>query len=323
MSVRERRALLAFGGVVLLAVVAAVVLYATSGSSPTRAKAITPDAPVVTARFPAPPAGAIVLAREDGPDVLAIALPPAPRGGSAQVSVVGQEGTGVDGLTVSLATTRATGVTRSAGTPCGAGCYRASIGSGSTPRAVQVRVRRKTGTTVWNVPLPASWPAPDASAIVTRATRVWANLSSLSYVDRLGSDATNVVFSHWQIVAPDRLAYQIEHGSQAIIVGQKRWDRPTATAAWHESTAIRLHQPEPFWVSATDAHVLGSGMFRGHAVWHVSFYDPRTPGWFMVSIDKRSGRTPDMHMFATAHFMHDTYEGFDAPITIVPPAPAQ
>jgi hypothetical protein len=323
MSVRERRALLAFGGIVLVAVVAAVLLYATSGSSPTRAAAISPVAPVATTRFPAPPAGAIVLAREDGPDVLAIALPSAARGGSAQVSVVGQQGTGVDGLTVSLATTRASGVTRSAAKACGHGCYRASLGSGSTPRAVRVRIERTSGTTVWNVPLPASWPAPDASAIVARATSVWTNLSSISYVDRLGSDASNVLLTHWQIVAPDRLAYQIEHGSQAVIIGLRRWDRPTATAAWHESTAIRLHQPEPFWVTATDAHVLGSGMFEGHAVWHISFYDPRTPGWFIVSIDKRAGRTLDMHMFATAHFMHDTYGGFDAPTKIVPPAPEQ
>jgi hypothetical protein len=319
MSTRERRALLAFGGILLVAVVAAVVLYATSGSSPSRARAIAPVVPVATTRFPAPPAGSIVLAREDGPDVLAIALPPAPSGGSAQISVVGQEGTGVDGLTVSLATTRASGVTTSPAKACGVGCYRASLGSGSTPKAVRVRVERAAHTTVWNVPLPAAWPAPDASAIVARATRIWTNLSSVSYSDRLGSDATNVLLTHWQVVAPGRLAYQIERGSQAVIIGERRWDRPTATGTWHESSAIRLHQPAPFWVSSTDAHVLGSGSFDGHAVWHVSFYDPRTPGWFEVSIDKRSGRTLDLHMFATAHFMHDTYGGFNAPIKIVPP----
>ena len=53
--------------------------------------------------------------------------------------------------------------------------------------------------------------------------------------------------------------------------------------------------------------MLGSGRFAGHAVWHVSFYDPRTPAWFLVAIDKKTLRTLDLHMTATAHFMHDTY----------------
>jgi hypothetical protein len=301
-------------------VVAVVALYATSGSS--SPQAISPAAPVATTRFPAPPAGSIVLARENGPDVLAIALPSTPGVGSAQVSVVGQEGTGVDGLKVSLATTRESGVTSSAAKPCGVGCYRASLGSGSTPTALRVRVRGANATD-WNVPLPASWPTPDAAAIVARATRVWTSLSSMAYLDVIHSDATNVVVTHWQIVAPDRLAYQIEHGSQAVIIGEHRWDRATATGAWRESTSIRLHQPEPFWVSATDSHVLGSASFGGHAVWRVSFYDPRTPGWFVALIDKRSGRTLDLHMFATAHFMHDTYGNFNAPIKIVPPTSEQ
>ena len=183
-----------------------------------------------------------------------------------------------------------------------------------------MRVVRAAATTVWNVPLPPSWPAPSGAAIVARATRAWTRLTSLSYVDRLGSDTSLVVVAHWQIVAPDRLAYQIQRGGQAVIVGLRRWDRPSATAAWQESSSVRLHQPQPFWVSATDAHVLGSGAFRGRPVWHVSFFDPRTPGWFMASIDKRTARTLDLHMFAAAHFMHDTYSGFDAPIKIVPPA---
>jgi hypothetical protein len=319
MSTRERRAILAFAGLVLAAVIAGVVLYATSGSSAPPARAIAPTAPVAAPRFPAPPPGSVVFAREDRSSLLALALPPVASGGAAQVSVVGDAGNGVDGLHVSLRITRASGVTTTTATACGEGCYRAPLGPGTAPRSLQVRVVRPSRTTVWNVSLPATWPPQDATAIVARARRVWTQLTSISYLDRLGSDASNVLVAHWQIVAPDRLAYQIEHGGQAVIIGLRRWDRPTAGAAWQESSAVRLHQPQPFWVTATDAHVLGSGTFDGHAVWHISFYDPRTPGWFEVSIDKRTARTLDMHMDATAHFMHDTYGQFDAPIKIVPP----
>ena len=81
-----------------------------------------------------------------------------------------------------------------------------------------------------------------------------------------------------------------------------------------------LHQPEPFWVEATNAHVVDSATVRGRPVWRVSFFDPRTPGWFLAAIDKKTYRTLDVHMTATAHFMHDTYGGFNTSIKIVPPS---
>jgi hypothetical protein len=143
----------------------------------------------------------------------------------------------------------------------------------------------------------------------------------MSYLDRLSSDPAHLVVSHWQIVAPDRLAYQIGNGGgESVIVGQHRWDRAEG-GAWQKSSAIRLHQPQPFWVAATDAHVIGSGRIGGRPVWRVSFFDPKTPGWFLVSIDTATSRTLDVRMWAAAHFMHDTYGQFNAPLKIVPPAP--
>jgi hypothetical protein len=318
MSSRERRALVLAGIVLLVAAVAVVALVLTSGGSGSRASlpaSVAPAAP----RFPAPPPGAVVYAREDGTDALALAVVPRARGVGLQASVVGGAGTGVAGLRVSFdVSTRGRSVRLPAGT-CGAGCYRASAAVPSRPLRVQVRVARAAHTTIWNVTLPDPWPPADASSLVARATRVWKNLHTLSYVDRLGADPSHVLVAHWQIVAPDRLAYQIEKGSRAIIVGLRRWDRPDGAANWQESSAVRLDQPEPFWVSAIDAHVIGRGTFAGHPVWHVSFYDPRTPAWFLVSIDRKTLRTLDLHMTAAAHFMHDSYGPFDAPIKIVPP----
>ncbi|HEY1479484.1 MAG TPA: hypothetical protein VGF46_05610 [Gaiellales bacterium] len=308
------------GGAVLALVagIVAVVIVASSGSSSAPLK-LQQTVPAATSQFPDPPKGSVVFAREDGADVLALAvLPGAGNGLTLQASDVGEEGTGVRGLHVSF-TVGAAGGTRSATAPaCGAGCYRTSISLAGRPTSVTMHVQRPGRRTTWAVELPKTWPPTDASAIVSRAARVWEHLKSLSYVDRLGSDATNIVVAHWQIVAPDRLAYQVEGGSSAVIVGTRRWDQPTG-GTWVESSSLRLHQPIPFWVSATDAHVLGSGTFEGRAVWHVSFYDPRTPAWFMVSIDKATTRTLDLHMVANAHFMHDSYGQFDAPIKIVPP----
>ena len=70
----------------------------------------------------------------------------------------------------------------------------------------------------------------------------------------------------------------------------------------------------------TDAHVLGAARFEGRPVWQISFFDPSTPAWFDVMVDQRTRRVLDMHMIATAHFMHDTYSHFDATPAVVPPA---
>ena len=78
---------------------------------------------------------------------------------------------------------------------------------------------RPARSTSWDVALPATWPAKDAGAIVARATRTWKALRSLRYRERLSSDPAHTVVSDWQIVAPDRLAYQIQDEGQAVIVG--------------------------------------------------------------------------------------------------------
>jgi hypothetical protein len=211
------------------------------------------------------------------------------------------------------------GTVRKDAIACGAGCYRAAVVLASRPLHVLVRVARKARTTSWDVALPSAWPAQDGAAIVARATRTWKRLRSLRYTERLSSDPTHAVLSAWQIVAPDRLAYQIRDEGQAVIVGVQRWDRQKG-AGWVRTSALRLHQPEPFWVEASDAHVVDSATLRGRAVWRVSFFDPRTPGWFLAAIDKKSYRTLDVHMTAAAHFMHDTYGGFNTSIKIVPPS---
>jgi hypothetical protein len=69
------------------------------------------------------------------------------------------------------------------------------------------------------------------------------------------------------------------------------------------------------WVSATDAHVIGETPTR----WRISFYDPGTPAWFAITLERRTLHTLDLHMITTAHFMHERYGPFDAPIAITPP----
>jgi hypothetical protein len=203
--------------------------------------------------FPAPPRSATVFSRQLGANALALAVVPR-RGGRLllQASVLGSQGKGVAGLSVSFAVQ---GVTNAA-TPCGPGCYRTTLDTSGQPSSVQLEVRGRPATR-WRVALPAAWPPRDASALVAGASNAWRSLRSLSFLDRLTSGTRQSTTSTWRIQAPDRVAYQVKNGWAAIIVGERRWDRPPSGGHWVSSPQPRLTQPRPPWVSVTNAHLLG------------------------------------------------------------------
>ena len=223
----------------------------------------------------------------------------------AQVSVVGPQGNGVSGLVVH--------VNHVPASACGSGCYRTTLTG--TPASVEVRVK----ATTWRVLLPAAWPPPDAQALLAQASQAWRSLHSLSYHETLASDLQHRVVSAWRIEAPDKVAYQVQDGPAGIVVGDRRWDRSPAARRWTPSAQSRLTQPVPGWVRVTDAHVLGRAIVHGRPAWRVSFFDPGTPAWFTVAIDRQSFRTLDSRMTATSHFMHDVYGAFNTTPPITPP----
>ena len=116
-------------------------------------------------------------------------------------------------------------------------------------------------------------------------------------------------------MAPSSLAYRITKGGpEGVIIGAKRWDR-TPGSAWQQSAQTPIHQPTPFWISWQDAHVLA----KTKGGWVVSFFDPKTPGWYRLTIARRTMLPLEMYMNAKAHFMHDVYSRFNEPLRIRPP----
>jgi hypothetical protein len=240
-----------------------------------------------------------------GGEALALAVVPQGARVLLQASVVGSQGGGVPGLDVSLNGQRAS--------TCGPGCYRTTFAG--TPASVEVRVR----STRWRVSLPAAWPPRDATALLARAGRAWRSLHSLSFREHLASDRVHSTTSTWQIEAPGSVAYQVEGGWAGIVVGNRRWDRSPTSKRWVRSPQSPLTQPVPAWARVADAHVLGTAIVNGRSVWRVSFFDPGTPAWFTAAIDRKTFRTLDSQMTATAHFMHDAYGSFNRTPAIRPP----
>jgi hypothetical protein len=291
------------GSVVVGAGLVGAALAFRSGSPSAPAAAATPSD--TGQGFPRPPSGAVVYARQWGGDAIALGVVPKQGHVLAQVSVLGPQGVGVSRLRVS--------VNGQATTACGTGCYRTTLRG--APASIGVRV----SSTRWQVALPAPWPPRDASAVLGRAERVWRSLHSLTFHEHLASDAVHETTSTWRIEAPDRLAYQVLGGYAGIVVGDRRWDRSPTAKRWVPSAQSRLTQPVPSWVRVTDAHVLGTAIVGGRSAWRISFFDPGTPAWFTVAIDRKTFHTLDSRMTTTAHFMHDVYSSFDTTPAVLPP----
>jgi len=173
-----------------LAVIAASLLIAdllhagADRAAPVPARKIeTPNAP----GFPSPPSGAVVFARQDGANALALALTPNGRRLSLQASVVGHDGRGVAGLPLRFAISTATGlVVRARSAACGLGCYTTSVAAGA-PRRATVLIGRGTERRRLEFALPRAWPPADATALVRRSGLVWRHLRTLVSHERLAS----------------------------------------------------------------------------------------------------------------------------------------
>ena len=290
MSAMRRSVILGAVGLVVLGIPIAVAIAVKGRSSPSAALTTAPRRAQTP---PLPPADAVVLAREDGDNALTLAA----GAGTLQVTVFDGQGLGVDGLDVSIA-----GVPASA---CGPGCYQVrSSARGAIPVVLDGK------RVAFRIPA----HAPDATALVARATGEFRSLRSVTYVERLASSTRDHIVSTFTLEAPDRIEYRIHGGAEGIVIGERRWDRTTGN--WTESPTTRLPQPSAVWGSRiTNAHLLAR---TGNSL-VVSFLNPTVPAWFTVRFDRRTLRPRDLQMTATAHFMHHRYTAFDTPRRIFPP----
>ena len=282
----------------------------STASSPGATTTTTPAAQ--TSSFPVPPRGAIVLGGQAGLNALGLAVVPRQGSVELQASVVDSNGDGVKRLEVRF-DVRGSRTVSVAGKACGPGCYRATAPV-TRPRAVTVTV----GSRGVAFAMPSLWPPPNATKLVEQATRVYRSLHTYVIHDSLGDGHVRLA-TIYHIVAPDKLTYSIRNGGDAVIIGDERWDLPVGSSRWVSSAQAPITQPTPFWSMIDDAHLLGSVTYEGRAAWKVSFFDPDTPGWYTLVIDKASLHTMSMLMTAHAHFMYDTYSDFNAPLQIVPP----
>jgi hypothetical protein len=303
------------GAVVTVVLLAQSTPSGSSGTGPQAAPAVSSaPTPTAAASFPSPPAGALVLAREDRG--LAVGLAVSQRRGrlALQASVVGPDQP-VRGLSVSFDPGAVPA------RPCGAGCYAASIAL-PAPRLVRVRIRgRNRAASAVSFRLPASVPGISAVALVRRADTTWRRLKTLVNHDHLSSGPGATIDTVWHFQAPYRYTYEIRNGPAAVSIGTHRWDRLPGQR-WQASEQDPIRQPVPLWQSVSNAHLLGTSTLHGRPVVEASFFDPQIHAWFTIEVERATMRTLELRMTAQAHFMHEVYGPFDSPLRIVPPAKA-
>ncbi len=266
------------------------------------------------------PAGAVVLAKEDGG--LAVGLAAAPRHGQLLVvaTVFGQSGGGATRLPTRIAImTRAGQRMTAEATACTAGCYEAAFNTPAIPERASLTFN---GGGRVDFTLPAHGPTASALRLVRDAEAEYGQLSSLVTHERLASDPAEVVYTTYYAVAPDELRFDVRGGDDTIIIGNRRWDRAPG-GSWQESPQDPIKPIAPYWTPLVqDATVLGTATVQGRSCWVISFADPQTPGFFTIYLDKSTYRTLELEMTAAAHFMHHVYGPFNEPIKIQPPEPA-
>ncbi|HEX4518915.1 MAG TPA: hypothetical protein VH063_04965 [Gaiellaceae bacterium] len=263
--------------------------------------------------FPAPPPGALVLAREAGTRALALAIVPGDESSLVRVSVLSGQGPGARGLAVSILAGGQTVLLPA----CGAGCYQSDVPTSRLSGKVVVMLDARG----YPFTLPSTLSLPAGTAMVANAGKVWRALKTLVWHERLAASPTDALYTVYRAVAPDELQYTIGGHSSALIIGMNRWDRATPTGRWvHSVQNPPITQPQPFWAGQSDAHVIASGRVDGRSAAEITFFDPVTPAWFDAWIDKRNGHTLVLTMTAVAHFMHHVYGPFDAPFQLHPPA---
>jgi copper transport protein len=276
------------GELVLLAAIVGVVAVLVQ-LRPGRDAATAVAAPPVAAQPPVlPPKGAVVDAAEAGALAVGVARSPL----ATTVTLLGPDGTGVNGQVVLVDGARALA--------CGAGCYRGPARPG--PLRVTVNGRPLT--------FAVSRSAPAAAALLARATRAYVGARTIVFDESLRSGPTGGIETRFTVKAPHGLAYRIRGGPDAIVIGAQRWDRTTATAPWVQSQQTPLQVTQTYWRHPTNAHLVAPRT--------LTFLDRSLPAWFRLTLDRR-GRPLRLRMTAAAHFMTEHYLRYDAPVTLSPP----
>jgi copper transport protein len=298
---------LGLGVIVAVAVLVAFPLPPRQLSEADEAEAAAPCTPSCPLPTAAP--DELAVAGQAGPDIAAFWLrrEGAELGGTMRLL-------NLDFKPVDASVELAEGV----GDDCGTGCWRLT----DIPAGPEVSVAVEVGDDRYRVAVPSQWQ-PDRTAaaerLLRRAQAAMRGLASLRLDESLTSGLGPGVDSRYRFVAPDRMAYRTSSGTTLIAIGKVSYDsiegRPFEKGAFGGTDGFRLPALFRWTVYGRTVRWLEAG--RRYA--RLALFDPGTPVWFRLTVERQAKRVALERMVTGGHFMTRRYFGFDRPLRIVPP----
>ena len=182
--------------------------------------------------------------------------------------------------------------------------------------------------------LPESDPA--AQAVFERGRAALTALHRVRYRESLGDGQGHLAFAEWAVSdgtdgAPAASSYRAPGGTEAIVVGDRRWLRRPGTG-WETGAAAPVVPPADWggdYAAATGFRLGGEETVDGEPCRIVTFAVPEqteprrlAAAWYAWWVGTESGQIRREAMVSRNHYMLHEYADFDAPLAIAPPADA-
>jgi hypothetical protein len=201
---------------------------------------------------------------------------------------------------------------------CGSECYQIAepvLQGASTTIAVTIlRAGKPARKAV--VQLPARLPPP-GDALLTQARRVMHGLQTLRYRETLTAGLGGTVVGRFQVQAPNRVRIDSNFDEHIVMIGRTRWTQ--SKGEWSKSVFPGTRQPAFPWDGAGPVRLLGRPRIGGGRGWLLaSSRAGPVPVWFQLLVAPNR-YVREMRMITRAHFMAQSYFGFNRPVSIEAP----
>jgi copper transport protein len=200
---------------------------------------------------------------------------------------------------------------------CGIGCWRLH----DVPTRRELSVSVEAGERQGEISVPALFSrARDGTArqVLERAQAAMRALRSARLSERVTSGLGQTVQTAFRFAAPDRMAYRSDSGSRVVAIGKTSYvssnggpfERgPFGAGSFRFAETFRwtVYGRSVRWLGASRRYV------------RLALFDPGTPVWYRLTIDRATERVIREQMVASGHFMERRYFAFNRPVRIVPP----
>jgi copper transport protein len=201
---------------------------------------------------------------------------------------------------------------------CGLGCWRLSPPLGGERVAVSFEEEGER----YEAAVPSRWLTTEngeARRTLRAAQRAMRDARTVRMSEQVTSGPGTFVSGAYRFQAPDRMAYTVSSGARVVVVGDRQYRR-LGNGRWKMDSfggagGFRLRELFRWTVYASSVRLLGGG----RRSLTLALFDPATPIWYRLDVDRRTNRVLRERMIAAGHFMARRYSAFDRPLRIEPP----